>query len=43
MASVDEGNGVSNDVLEVDSTLGTLKPSRAAALNDRMLEIVLAH
>jgi hypothetical protein len=37
MASVVEGNGVSNDVLEVDSARGTLKSPRAAALNDGML------
>ena len=43
MAAVDEGNGVSDDVLEIDSTPGTLKSPSAAALNDGMLEIVLAH
>ena len=37
MTSVVEGNGVSNDVLEVDSAPGTLKSLRAAALNDGML------
>jgi hypothetical protein len=37
MASVDEGNWVSNDVLEIDSALGTLKSRSAAALNDGML------
>jgi hypothetical protein len=37
MASVVERNGVSNDVLEVDSARGTLKSPRAAALNDGML------
>ena len=37
MASVDVGNGVSNDVLDVDSALGTLKSPSAAALNDAML------
>jgi hypothetical protein len=37
MAAVDEGNGVSNDVLEIDSPPGTLKSLSAAALNDGML------
>jgi hypothetical protein len=37
MTSVVESNGVSNDVLEVDSARGTLKSPRAAALNDGML------
>jgi hypothetical protein len=33
MTSVDVGNGVSDDVLDVESARGTLKPARAAALN----------
>jgi hypothetical protein len=37
MTSIDVSNGVSNDVLEVDSAPGTLKSSSAAALNDGML------
>jgi hypothetical protein len=37
MTSVDKSNGVSNDVLEVDSAPGTLKSPSAAALNDGML------
>ena len=36
MASVDEASGL-NDVLEVESALGTLKSPSAAALNDGML------
>jgi hypothetical protein len=37
MTSVDKSNGVSNDVLEVDSAPGTLESPSAAALNDGML------
>jgi hypothetical protein len=37
MTSVDVGNGVSDDVLDVESARSALKPARAAALDNGML------